>query len=254
MVYAAVLQSPVFGGEVSDLRSLSVEDTKAEAVVPIPNGVAVVAGSWWDAKRALDSLDVQFTNPSGMEDLDSEGISRRLAKEMDNPGIRGQSVGNAQSAMRRAAIKIDGAFEVPYLDHAALEPMNCTAHVMADSCEIWVPTQWAARVLRAAQEITHLPASEITIHPTYLGGGFGRKWMADFCVHAILASQAVGKPVKVIWSREEDMRHGFYRGVAKAELTGALDADGNIVSLISKLAAPAMGVGYQTEFSLPTLR
>jgi isoquinoline 1-oxidoreductase beta subunit len=254
MVYAAVLQSPVFGGEVSNLGYLSVDGTNAEAIVSIPNGVAVVAGSWWDAKRTLDSLDVQFTNPSGMEELSSEIISTRLAAGMDAPGLSGRSEGNAKSAMQDAAIKIDGVFEVPYLDHAALEPMNCTAHVTADSCEIWAPTQWAGRVLGVAQEITHLPASAIKIHPTYLGGGFGRKWMADFCIHAILASQAVGKPVKVIWSREEDMRHGYYRGVARAVLSGGLDADGNIVSWISKLAAPTMGVGNRLEFSLAGFR
>jgi isoquinoline 1-oxidoreductase beta subunit len=241
MMYAAVLQSPVFGGEVSNFESLSLAGTKAEALVAIPNGVAVVARSWWDAKRALDSLAVEFTTPEGADEVSSESIRARLVADLRSPGRRVRSDGDAEAAMARAATRVDDTFEVPVLDHAALEPINCTAHVTADSCEVWVPTQWAARALSAAQRITRLDPATIKIHPTFIGGGFGRKYEGAFYSHPILASQAVGKPVKVIWSREEDMRHGAYRSAAMAELSGGLDAAGNIVSWRAKLAAPQGG-------------
>jgi isoquinoline 1-oxidoreductase beta subunit len=241
MMYAAVRQSPVFGGEPANFRSLSIKGTKAKAIVPIPNGVAAIANSWWDAKNALESLDVRFKNPPEMEGLNSESISQKLASDSKGPGLQAQFEGRPFSAMDAAATKLNSTFEVPFLDHAALEPLNCTAHVTADNCKIWVPTQWAASVLEAAQKITHLPASAITIYPTFLGGGFGRKYAVDFVSHAILASQAVGKPVKVIWSREEDIRHGLYRSVARGDISGGLDKNGHIVSWIAKLVAPQRG-------------
>ena len=241
MMYAAVLQSPVFGGEVSNHESLSVAGTGAEAIVPIPNGVAVVARSWWDAKRALDSLAVEFSYPAGAAEVNSQSIRARLVADLSKPGRRVRSVGNAESAMESADTMVHDTFEVPFLDHAALEPINCTAHVTADSCEVWAPTQWAERALSAARRITKLEPSAITIHPTFIGGGFGRKYEGAFYSHPILASQAVGKPVKVIWSREEDMRHGAYRSAAMAELSGGLDGTGNIVSWRAKLAGPQGG-------------
>jgi isoquinoline 1-oxidoreductase beta subunit len=241
MMYAAVLQSPVFGGEVSNLETLSLEGTKADAIVPIPNGIAVVAKSWWEAERAVKSLDVQFANPFGTEEVSSESISRRLAAEMNDEGTRVESKGDPESAVSEADVAVKGAFEVPFLDHAALAPINCTAHVTADSCEVWAPTQWAAAVLDTAQRFTQLPASAIKIHTTRLGGSFGRKYDSNFYAHPILASRAVGKPVKVIWSRSEDMQHGTYRCVARAELSAGLDEAGNIASWRAKLVAPEGG-------------
>ena len=249
MMYAAVRQSPVFGGEPADFRSLSINGTKAKAIVPIPHGVAAVADSWWDAKTALESLDIRFKNPPEMENLNSKSISDKLANDMKSPGLQAQLEGRPSPAMAAAATKLSSTFEVPFLDHAALEPLNCTAHVTAGSCQVWVPTQWAANVLDTAQKITRLPASAITIYPTFLGGGFGRKYEADFVTHALLASKAVGKPVKVIWSREEDIQHGLYRSVARGEISGGLDKNGRIVSWMAKLAAPQLGY-YWFDLSL----
>lgn len=244
MMYAAVRQSPVFGGEVTNLDNLGLEGTKAERIVSIPNGIAVVGKSWWEAKRAIDSLDVKFSIPSEMENLNSGEISRQLADAMNETGMETQRKGEPAAELSRAGIKISSTFEVPFLDHAALEPINCTAHVTDDKCEIWVPTQRSSNVLGAAMKSSGLDASAITIHPMHIGGGFGRKYYQDFVHHAVLSSKAIGKPVKVIWSREEDMQHGYYRSVAASEITGGLDENGYIISWIAKLVGPKRGADW----------
>ena len=247
MAYAAVLLAPVIGGEVANFSSLSTRGTKAIALVPIPNGVAAVAGSWWDASKALESLDVRFTDPPEARDLSSDAISEKLASDIRGPAMQVEAAGEPRAAMDAASTRSSSAFEVPFLDHAALEPLNATAHVTPGSCTVWAPIQNAWRALSVAKNLTKLPDSAITIHPTFLGGGFGRKdWPQDFVEHAILASQAVQRPVKVIWSREQDMRHGAYRSAARAEIWGGLDAHGNMVSWIARLAAPKMGYNWLT--------
>ncbi|MCK5256662.1 MAG: xanthine dehydrogenase family protein molybdopterin-binding subunit, partial [Deltaproteobacteria bacterium] len=147
------------------------------------------------------------------------------------------------SAMETAPIKVDATYEVPFLAHATMEPMTCTAKVTPVSCEVWVPTQSARMVQSAARAHTDLDLSSIEVHPTYLGGGFGRKGETDYAVHAVLAAKAVGKPVKVIWSREEDIQHDHYRPVFKAELKGGIDDNKKIISWIGKSAGPSLMVG-----------
>jgi isoquinoline 1-oxidoreductase subunit beta len=263
MLYAAVRQAPVGGGDVINFDKLSVNGTKLEAIVPVRHGVAAVAKSWWEAQRALDNLDIQFSRPEDMKNLNSKEFSHDLDKALLEPTIKGEYKGDALAAWQKAAKTVKSAFEVPFLDHAAIEPLSCTAYATETSCEIWVPTQWTARVLWTARDRTGLPFSAIKIHPMFMGGGFGRKYEVDYVNHAILASKAVGKPVKVIWSREEDIQHGFYRSPAKAELSGALDRDGNIVSWIATLAAPRMGKNWfelslagftQMPYSIPNIK
>ncbi len=247
MMYAAVRQSPVFGGEVIDFDSLSSAGAEAEAVVPIPNGIAVVAKSWWEAKKIIDSLDVEFSNPPEMADLSSKDISEQLARDIKKPGRKAKRLGNPYLALYQAAIKTEAAYEVPLLAHATLEPMTCTAHVTSESCRVWAPTQWASGVHLQAQKITALSSSDIKIYPTSVGGGFGRKVETDFAVHAILASKAVGKPVKVIWSRQEDIQHDFYRPAYRAKLLGGIDENGTIVSWIAKCAGPVLFLPLGSE-------
>lgn len=238
MLYAAVKQSPVFGGKVSNFDSLTIEGTDAEDIVEIPGGVAVVAKSYWEAEKVLQSLDIEFSNPEGMEDLSSEDISEQLTQDLTKPGEQASLIGDPVSAMETASIKVDATYEVPLLAHATMEPMTCTAKVTSESCEIWVPTQGAQMAQSAARAATGLDRSSITVHTTYLGGGFGRKIGTDYVAQATLAAKAVGKPVKVIWSREEDICHDFYRPVFKAELKGGIDDHNKIISWIGKNAGP----------------
>ena len=247
MAYAAVLLSPVIGGDVVNLSSLSIRGTKAIGLVPVPSGVAVVANSWWDASNTLRSLDVHFTNPPETRDLSSESIRAELASRIQGPAEQVEATGEPHAAMDVARTRLTREFEVPFLDHAALEPLNATAHVTPSSCTVWAPIQCASDVMKVAQDVTRLPAAAITIHPTFLGGGFGRKdWPVDYVTHAILASKAVQRPVKVIWSREQDMTHGAYRSAARAALSAGLDSNGKIVSWIARLAAPRMGYNWLT--------
>jgi isoquinoline 1-oxidoreductase beta subunit len=240
MLYAAVRQSPVFGGEVSNFDSLTVEGTNAEAIVQIPGGVAVVAKSYWEAEREAKSLEIEFNNPEEMEDLSSEDISEQLTQDLTKPGIQVNLIGDPESAMETASAKVDAIYEVPLLAHATMEPMVCTAKVTPVSCEVWVPTQGAQLVQSAARAHTDLDSSSVEVHPTYLGGGFGRKVETDYAVQAVLAAKAVGKPVKVIWSREEDIQHDYYRPVFKAELKGGIDDNNKIISWIGKNVGPSL--------------
>ena len=239
MLYAAVRQSPVFVGEVSNFDSLTVGGSDAE-IVEIPGGIAVVAKSWWEAEKAAQSLELEFDNPEEMEDLSSENISQQLTQDLTKPGTEVSLVGDPESALETASIKVEVIYEVPFLAHAAMEPMACTAKVTPTNCEVWVPTQGARMVQSVARANTDLDTSAIEVYPTYLGGGFGGKVGTDPAVHAVLAAKAVGKPVKVLWSREEDMQHDTYRPVFKAELKGGIDDSNNIISWIWKNAGPSL--------------
>ena len=145
ILYAAVLQAPVYGGEVIKYNKSAIAGKDITAIVPVSHGIAVVAKSWWEAKSALDSLDVHFSVPAGMENLSSDEISREMSDAIKAPGIQEQREGKPVAAMDSSQIKVNDSFETPFYDHAAMEPMNCTAHVTKDKCEIWAPTQCAGQ-------------------------------------------------------------------------------------------------------------
>jgi len=198
MLYAAVRQSPVFGGKVSNFSSLTVEGTNAEALVEFPGGVAVVAKSWWEAEKTAQSLEIEFDNPEEMEGLSSEDISQLLTQDLTKPGIEIKLAGDPLSAMEAASIKVDAAYEVPFLAHATMEPITCTAKVTSTSCEIWIPTQYPSLVQFVASMATGLDLSSVTVYPTYLGGSCGRKITPDYIIPAIFASRAVDNNNKLI--------------------------------------------------------
>jgi len=240
MVYAAVRQSPVFGGTVANFGSLTVEGTNAEAIVEIPGGVAVVARSWWEAEKVAKSLEIEFDNSEGMEGLNSEVISEQLTQNLTKAGTQVKLVGDPLSAMESASIKVISTYEVPFLAHATMEPMACTVQVSDTSCKIWVPTQAPSLVQGDDASAIGLEPSSVSVYPTYIGGAFGRKAETDYAVQAALIAKAVGKPVKLIWSREEDIQHDYYRPVFKAELSGGIDDANSLISLMVKTAGPAI--------------
>ncbi len=230
MLVATVQHSPVFGGEpdqYDEAAALAVPGV--HAVVPIPNGIAVVGDGFWQAQQGMHALKPSFSG--GAEPaLDSKQISARLRAALDDAGKR----------VPAAAQVIDVEYEVPFLAHATLEPMNCTAHVKSDRCDIWVPTQAQTTSAKAAMAVTGLPQERIFVHTTYLGGGFGRRSEADFVVQAVTIAQAVGKPVKLIWSREEDMQHDFYRPACVSRFQIGLDRSGTPVAWYNQFAAPSI--------------
>jgi len=247
MLYAAVKKSPVFGGRVSNLRSLSLEGTNAEQIVEIPNGLAVVADSWWEAKRALDSLSIEWRTPLGAGSVNSETILAQLEAGISEEGNEANRQGNPEPALENATKTIEATYFTPFLAHATMEPMNCTANVTRDKCEVWVPSQGSEFALARAREITKMAADKVTVYPTYVGGGFGRRLQVDFVEQAVTISKEIQKPVQVFWSRGEDMQQDFYRGAFKAHFSGGLGADNSLDAWIAKLIGPSSPIPFYPQ-------
>jgi len=234
MLFAAVSQSPVFGGQVKSYDEAAAKAVKGvEAVVPILNGVAVVADSTWHAKQGLEALKPQFEGGDSTG-LDSAKVNAKLRAALDG-------MGKAEVTAEKV---LDVEYEMPYLYHATMEPMNCTAHVTSDSCEVWVPTQNQTDTLKAVMEVTDFSEDQIQIHTTLLGGAFGRRSEWDFVTQAVMVSKALRKPVQVVWSREEDTQHGFYRPASMSRFQVGLGSDGLPVQWERQVAQPNLGARY----------
>ncbi len=240
LLIASLAQCPVLGG-----KPISVDDAKAKsmpgviAVVKIDDGVAVVAKSFWQAKTARDALNITWDNGKGAT-LSSAGISQGLKDALAKPAATLKKTGDVDKAMNGAAKKLEASYELPFLAHATMEPMNFTADVRADGCDIYGPTQFPQMAEGVAMQITGLPKEKVKVHTTFLGGGFGRRIDVDFIVQAVQISKAVGKPVKLIWTREDDMTHDFYRPVSLTTLAGGLDASGKPIAMKFRLTSPSV--------------
>jgi isoquinoline 1-oxidoreductase beta subunit len=242
MRFAAIKQSPVFGGTVGHYDDSKIlRRPGVKNVVNLKNAVAVVADRFWRAKTALDALEVAWIAGSAAS-LDDATISAGLKAALgdDANAAVAKQVGDAVAALKGAAKVVSAEYRVPYLAHATMEPMNCTASVTADSCEIWAPTQGPGPLQQVAQHVTNLPANKITVHQTYLGGGFGRRFAMDFAIQAILLSQAAKAPVKLIWTREEDIQHDVYRPTSATRIKAGLDASGKLVAWQQRIASPSI--------------
>jgi isoquinoline 1-oxidoreductase beta subunit len=226
LLTARVVRCPVFGGKVA---SFNADKAKAvpgvKQVVQISNGIAVVADNYWTATKGAQALEVQW-DEGKLATLTSADILKKYAELAKQPGKVARNQGNADAALASSPKKFERIFEAPFLAHATMEPMNCTADVKANSCDVYVPTQGQTASHNAAIAASGLPADKVKIHTTYLGGGFGRRGEADFVAEAVETSKAVGAPVKVVWSREDDMQHDFYRPISYARMSGAVDASG----------------------------
>ena len=240
MLYASLAQAPVIGGKV-----VKVDDSKAKGmpgvkhVVQISDGVAVVADSWWQAKQARDALAITWDDGPN-KGLNSEAVYKGLADAMAKPGASIKQQGNVAEAMKTAAKKVEATYQMPFLSHSPLEPMNFTADVRKDSALLVGSIQFQEMAMGMATGITGLKPEQITIRTTYLGGGFGRRIDCDFFAQAIEISKAIGRPVKLVWTREDDMTHDFYRPASLTQMQGALDANGKPVALSLKLSSPSV--------------
>jgi isoquinoline 1-oxidoreductase beta subunit len=240
MLYAAIARPPVFGAKLvsfDDAATRKIEGVTA--VRKIPEGVAVFADSTWSAFQGRDALSIKWDEGKNAK-LTSAMIAQKLLAASSKAGAVGEESGNAADALKKSHTKLEAVYEAPFLAHASLEPMNCTADVRKDSCVVWAPTQDPQGVRRSAASIAGLQESQVTVHTTFLGGGFGRKFDHDFTTEAIHCSKAIGAPVKVTWTREDDMRFGKYRPVSRHLLSGGLDAQGNLTTLIHKVVAPSI--------------
>ena len=223
---ATLAQSPVFGGLVK-----SVDDTAAKAVkgvrqiVRLDDAVAVVADHMGAAKKGLAALVIEWDDGPHAK-LSTADVAADLEKATLSSGPVAQNIGDADKAMAAATTRVDATYQVPFLAHAALEPMNCTVHVRDDGCDVWVGSQAVARAQAAAAKVTGLPLNKIMVHNHLIGGGFGRRLESDGVTRAVQIAQHVDGPVKVVWTREEDIQHDMYRPYWLDRMSAGLDSKG----------------------------
>jgi isoquinoline 1-oxidoreductase beta subunit len=245
MLYAAVARCPVFGGKAASFDARKAKTLAGvKDVLQIATGVAVVADNSWTAMQACRALQVEWNEGPGAS-LSTAGISSMFAARAREDGAEARRDGDVSTSLAHAAKTVEANYEVPFLAHATMEPMNCTAHVSADQCEVWAPTQCMTDARDMAAAMTGLPPEKINFHVTYMGGGFGRRgnYELDFIGEAIELSKRLSNPVKVVWSREDDMQHDFYRPAAYVQFTGGVDAEGWPIALYARVACPAFPPG-----------
>jgi isoquinoline 1-oxidoreductase beta subunit len=237
---ATLAQSPVFGGRVK-----SVDDTAAKAVkgvrqiVRLDDAVAVVADHMGAAKKGLKALAIEWDDGPHAS-LSTAEIASELEQATLRSGAVAQNIGDVDKAMASAATKIEATYQVPFLAHATMEPMNCTVHVRPDVCEVWVGSQAIARCQAAAAKVTGLPLDKIVVHNHLIGGGFGRRLESDGVARAVEIAKQVDGPVKVVWTREEDIQHDMYRPYWFDRLTAGLDAKGMPVAWSNRYAGSSV--------------
>jgi isoquinoline 1-oxidoreductase subunit beta len=240
MLYASVTRCPVFGGKVA-----SFDATKAKAmrgvknVVQISSGVAVVADNTWTAMQGRRALTIQWDEGPHANNS-SASISKLFAERAAEGGVVARKDGDAASALSGAAKMIEAVYEAPYQAHATMEPMNCTADVRPDGVELWVPTQFQTMTQNTAAQLAGVKPEQVKVHTTYLGGGFGRRSELDFAADAVEISKAIGAPVKVTWTREDDTQHDEYRPASYVRLQAGFDSAGKPVAFTARVACSSI--------------
>ncbi|AOK56360.1 aldehyde dehydrogenase [Burkholderia stagnalis] len=257
MLYAVIVNSPVFGGTIA-----SIDDTAAKRiggvrqVVRADNAVAVVGDHTWAAKRGASALVVKWNEGAGAK-VSTKDIAADHARAADSgKGAVARKDGDVDKAFANAKTRVDAVYEQPLLAHATMEPVNCTVHVRPDGCEIWLGTQVPTRALDAVQRITGFPREKIVVNNHLLGGGFGRRLEVDMVEQAVKIAKQVNAPVKVIWTREEDIQHDMYRPYYYDRISAGLDANGKPVawrhrivgsSILARFAPPAVKDGVDPD-------
>jgi isoquinoline 1-oxidoreductase beta subunit len=240
MMRAVVARCPVFGGKV---KSFDASKAKAiggvKGVLQISTGVAVVADNTWSAMEGRRALEIVWDEGPNATNS-SEAIRKLYHDRLEQTGAIARKDGDADAALGSVAKKVEAIYEVPFLAHATMEPMNCAADVRADRCDVFAPTQFQTVNQMTAARITGLKPGQVGIHTTYLGGGFGRRAEQDFLIEAVELSKAMGAPVQVTWSREDDMQRDYYRPVVTVKLTAGLDGSGKVVAWKSRIVAPSI--------------
>lgn len=240
MKIATLAQSPVFGGRVK-----SVDDAAARAVngvrqiVRLDDAVAVVADHMGAAKKGLAALTIAW-DAGPHAGLTTAAVAAELEHATMSPGAVAQTIGDAGKAMAGAVTKVEASYAVPFLAHATMEPMNCTVHLRPGRCEVWVGSQALARAQTAAAKAAGLPLDKVTVHNHLIGGGFGRRLESDNVARAVEIARAVDGPVKVVWSREEDIQHAMYRPYWFDRISAGLDRDGRPVAWNHRFAGSSV--------------
>jgi CO/xanthine dehydrogenase Mo-binding subunit len=248
MVTASIKHAP-FGGKLTGFdEAAAMKMPGVRGAIAIGQAVfqdnsspafIVAADTYWQSVQGMKAANPQF-DKQGWEKLDSAMISQAFKDGLKEKGKLGRVEGDVDKALAGAAKVVEAEYEVPYMSHAPIEPMNCTANVTADGCEVWAPTQGPGPAQIMASMITGLPMEKVKINMTFVGGGFGRRTEVDYVEQAVEASMKLKKPVKIIWSREEDLQHSLNRPSYAAHLWGAIDGKGNVVGVRHRTAGPAI--------------
>ncbi len=246
MLCAAIRDCPIVGGKIRKFDAAAVMGLPGvQRVVAVGDtAVAVVATTWWRAKKAADALPIEWDEGPHAK-LDSAAIAQMLKAGLDAPeGLVGHTAGQPKDALAGAARTIEAVYSFPYQNHACMEVMNATARWTPERCEVWTPTQNGEAALAATAEAAGLPAAKCEVYKIHLGGGFGRRGATDWVRQAVAIAKALpGTPVKLIWSREEDMQHGFFHPVTQCKLKAGVDAQGQITGLHMRISGQSILAG-----------
>ncbi|WJR80370.1 molybdopterin cofactor-binding domain-containing protein [Bradyrhizobium sp. NP1] len=237
---ATLAQSPTFGGRVKNLDDTAAKAVKGvRQIVRLDDAVAVVADHMGAAKKGLEALKIEWDDGPHAA-LATDEIARQLDQATLGSGAVAQNIGDADKAMAGAATKVEATYQVPFLAHATMEPMNCTVHVRKDACDIWIGSQAVARVQAMAAQAAGLPVEKVIVHNHLIGGGFGRRLEADGAVRAVEIGKHVDGPVKVVWTREEDIQHDMYRPYWFDRISAGLDQQGRLVAWKNRFAGSSV--------------
>jgi isoquinoline 1-oxidoreductase subunit beta len=241
MLIASIERCPVFGGKVQSFDATAAKAVPGvKDVVQVSNGVAVVADSFWTAVQARKALKVTW-DEGPVAQVSSPQISRDYEALSKQPGQQARKDGDAEAVLAAGGKTLEAVYQVPFLEHACMEPMNCTAHITRDACTVWAPTQNPGGTQETAARITGLAREQVTVNTTLLGGGFGRRGELDFVIDAVETAKAIGGgPVKVIWTREDDIQHGFYRPSTFNAFRAALDTGGAPSAWWNRVVGPGI--------------
>ncbi len=250
MLNAAIRECPVFGGKVKSFDAATIEKRPGvKKVLRVgDSAVAVVADTWWRAHSALAALDIVWDN-GGNDKVSSQSIAAILKAGLDAPeGAIGNANGDARRAIASSARKIEAVYSYPYQNHATMEPMNATAKCTPTRCEVWAPTQNAEGALAACSEAAGLKLPQCDVHRMHLGGGFGRRSVTDYVTQVVLiAKQMPDTPIKLLWSREEDMTQGRYHPITQCKMTAGLDAQGNVTALHIRISGQSIAASRSPQ-------
>jgi len=265
MKFVAIKRCPVTFGTVKSFdKTEALKIAGVEAVIEIPRiatpfgalgGVAVVASNTWAAFKGRDALKIEWDFGAN-KDYDSTNYMNQITKNVHKQGKVGKDAGNVQKAFKNAHKIVESTFQLPHLSHATMEVPNAVAWVQEDSCEVWAPTQAPQSTRKEVVDYLETTEDKVTINVTLLGGGFGRKSKPDYIVEAVIVSKAINLPVQVVWSREDDIRHGYYHTTSAQYLKASLDNNGNVTGWLHRFAMPSIvstfqpGVNYAAGFEI----
>ncbi len=240
LLYAVVARPPVYGAKVVSFNQKVPQKVPGVTrIVTINRGIAVCAKTPWQAWRGREALNLKWGDGSHPK-LDTGAVEKIFLESLAKAGINAKNKGDAKKVLDQAAKKAEAVYQLPYLAHTTMEPMNCTAHVQKERCDIWVPTQFQTAAQQMGAKLTGLKPDRVFVHTTFLGGGFGRRSEVDVVEEAVQISHQVKKPIKVIWTREEDIQYDFYRPGNCCLITAGLDEAGRLLAWSHKVVTPSI--------------